>query len=324
MNYPLRSLVPLAALTLFLLPALSPAQVGPGLWIVPFGENEKVQAEGEATFFFGGDSNGPGSPDATLFIGTFEARVRFAEATEHPVHLGTDLIFINIDSADPALPNQLVNVQFAAATQIAKWDDWAIAIIGGIGTASNEPFSDGDSWYGRGDILATWQLDERSFLQFGLNCHGNRSLLPDIPLPMVSYTRQSSETLRYTIGLPVSAISWEPADRWLIELVYVIPFSIDATVSYEVIESLTLFISFKEIYEPFHLEGDLNTRRLFFQQSRIEGGARWKPMENLEIILAIGWAFGTEISRGFDARNTTTIRELSDEPYIRAGLVFRY
>ncbi|MEX2213671.1 MAG: hypothetical protein WD768_06065 [Phycisphaeraceae bacterium] len=325
MTHSRRLLTPiLSACCLLLAHAAALAQVGPALWIVPFGEKEQFQAEAQVTFFFDGSSNGPGSPDATLLIADGRGRVRFAQETEHPVHLGADVFFLNIDSSDPALPNQLVNVQFAGATSIASWDDWSIAVIIGFGSSSSEPFSDGRSWYARGDLIATWKLDEKSFLQFMLNYHGNRTIFPDVPLPLISYTRQSSATLRYTIGVPVSAISWQPGDHWLLELTYVIPFSIDFTISYEVTEGVTLYASYKEVYEAFHLKGDQKDRRLFFEQSRIEAGVRWKPISNLQVILAGGYAFGQEISRGFDARNTTTVRDLSDEPFLRAGVEFRY
>ncbi|MCG8510559.1 MAG: hypothetical protein MI741_15155, partial [Rhodospirillales bacterium] len=53
--------------------------------------------------------------------------------------------FLDVNSADPALPNRLFDVVAATAWGTSISDDWTLAILGGAGYAGDTAFDNGDA-----------------------------------------------------------------------------------------------------------------------------------------------------------------------------------
>lgn len=301
------------------------AQTGPALLFKPWENGARVEVDASAALFGSGRTDAPGDDDdVDLQIYQSAGRVRLNEEKASPFAAGYELFYLNIDSNDDALPNRLVDQQVAVAAELFHCDGWAIAVIAGAGYASSNPFDDSRALYGRGDIVATRRLDEQSTLQVGLNYDGNRLFLPDIPLPGIAYSRKVSDTLSYTVGVPYSTVYWIPADRWYLRGSVSLTFDLNAELGFEIAEGVTIFGAFRSDMRAFHIDGDDDKRRVFFEQTLAEIGLRWRPCPTCEIFVTGGLAFDQEFTRGWDVRDTDDVRELSDEPFVRVGGRLRF
>ena len=92
----------------------------------------------------------------------------------------------------------------------------------------------------------------------------------------------------------------------------------------QVIEPVTIYGSFHSETRAFHIVGDDDHKRIFFQQRVAEIGVRWRPCPTCERFVAGGYAFSQEFSRGWDTRDTDEVREISDEPFVRFGGRIRF
>jgi hypothetical protein len=234
-----------------------------------------------------------------------------------------DLTYLNLVTSDPSLPPRLVDQSITAGFGIGHDNEWAIPAIVGTGYAGNNAFGDGDALYTLADLIATRRIDDRISLRLILDWNGNRSIFPDLPLPAISYQKLTTDKLSYTVGLPISAIAWEPTDRASVNLTYSAPLSLNATASYKLSCSLDLFGRFASGVDAFKLDGSSDHRRLFFQQRRIEDGFRFRVHEVVDLALAGGYAFDQEFNRDFDVCDVDSAAKVSDEPYVRTALSVR-
>ncbi|MEX0653398.1 MAG: DUF6268 family outer membrane beta-barrel protein [Phycisphaeraceae bacterium] len=250
------------------------------------------------------------------------SRYRLDPDDDRSPMLGYDAFIMRLRSDDPVLPPRLVDVSLGTTFMLRDEPDWSIALPLGVGFAGTQPFSDSRAWYGRASILSFHRLDERSQLMLGLDYHGNRTIFPDIPLPGVAYIRQFSDELTLTLGVPYSNVRWQPDDRWNISVSYspTIDVNVDVDVQYQLTEAWSLFGAFENQRRAFHRKDDDRHRRLFFQQRRAEAGIRWQAFENVELLAAGGYTFSGKLERGFDTRDTDTLRRFGDSPYFRLGL----
>jgi len=301
------------------------AQTGVGLLFKPWDGGERFEIDARAALFGEGETEDTGVDEGVqLSIYESSGRFKLNGEKESPFAIGYSFYYMNIDSDDDALPNRLVDQQVAIGAELFHCDGWAISLIGGAGYASSNPFADDDALYGRGDLIATRKIDENASIQVGLSFDGNRTFLPDIPLPFFAYSRKLSETLSFTLGLPYSSVRWIPADRWYLNASITPSPSLNIELGYEVVEQVTIYGAFRSDIRAFHIDGDDDNRRVFFEQSLAEVGVRWKPCPTCEIFLAGGFAFDQEFTRGWDTRDTDDVREISDEPFVRFGGRFRF
>jgi hypothetical protein len=300
-------------------------QTGVGLLFRPWEEGARVEADARAAFFADGETDADGDDDSVrLSIYESQGRVRLNGEKESPFAAGYALYYLDIDRDDAALPHRLVDQQVAIGAELFHCDGWAVSLIGGLGFASSNPFGDSDALYGRGDLVATRKIDEFSSIQVGLSYDGNRTFLPDIPLPGFAYNRKVSDTLSYTLGLPYSSVNWVPADHWYVIASISPAPSLNIEVGCEVVENVTVYGAFRSEIRAFHIDGDDDHRRVFFEQSLLEVGVRWKPCPTCEVFAAGGLGFDQEFTRGWDTRDTDDVREISDEPYVRVGGRIRF
>lgn len=311
------------------------AQTGAALLLDPWFEDPReeggqglgVQSEVDASgaYVFDADIE---DTDEGLSIGEFSAEGRFrlnGGGAEGP-SLGFESLHLQLNTDDPALPERLADHSVALGFGKELNDRWRVGAVVGAGYAGTRPFSDGDSVYFLADLIAGYAIDEKSSVTINLNYNGNRNVLPDVPLPGVSYARRSDiEGLRYIVGFPYSNVVYQPDDRWTLQLGYVLPFSFTARAEYKVAEHLSLFGDLGTFTRGFWVEDDATDEehsddRIFFTQRRLEAGVIYEALERVNVELAGGYAFGQEFETGWDSRDTDELREVDAAPYVRVGV----
>lgn len=117
--------------------------------------------------------------------------------------IGWDFAGYNFSSSDPAVPKSFVDSSLAVAFPIMKpTNGWALGGVVGGGFAGDNPYSDGNAWYGLADIAATKIIDEQSRWILDLNFNGNRVIFPDLPLPVIQYARRTNNKKWFYLVAP--------------------------------------------------------------------------------------------------------------------------
>jgi len=246
------------------------------------------------------------------------------EASRYAPSFGVAYNFLDIDSDDPLLPEQLVNVSVGASKtyQLEGGQDLQLSL--GAGYAGDGPFADGNAWYGTATLALTEQLDDSTTLTWLVSYDGNRSFMPDVPLPGIAYTVRQDAQTTYSLGIPYSFLRWQPDEQWSVQVDYFIPTNISGKVSYAIDDEWTVFGLYRKSVDAWRVSGQSTTRRTFLEQSRFEGGVEWSAGPEMSLVVAGGFMFSQEFSTGFDSRDLSTVRELSDEPYVRFALSMQY
>ncbi len=260
--------------------------------------------------------------DLDLTFARFAGRVRPDRESDHAFTIGFDVIHLELDTADPLLPERLHSSAVAVGAKLGGFEafdhGWEWGATLGVGHASSNPFGDGDGWYALGSVFANTQLDEKSTLLVGVDFDGNRVVFPDLPLPSILYQTRYSETLTLALGFPVNQIVWTPDERWTIQA-GVAGIAFNARATYALQDNVRLFTSYGGDGEGFHVADDDSDRRLFYTAQKVEGGVELGVTEQTSLVIAGGFAFDQEFERGFDLRDTDTVRELDDAAYFRVG-----
>ena len=300
------------------------AQTGPRLLLEPFPKEQAIVASADALFF---DQGHVKEADDALQLSTYESLGRWRVQPGNLIspRIGWDFTYIDVDTNFAGLPEQLVDQSVGIAMPLAQFGDWIVGASVGLGYAGDRPFADGDAWYGKGTLAVFRLFNDTDALVFALDYDGNRTFLPDVPLPGVAYTRRFARDFFVILGLPVTSIEWRPDDRLHVEMVFTLVDSFDANVGYRVFRNWTVFGNFETRREAFFLDGlPANHDRLLFDQRRAEVGLRWEPKKDFMFSIAGGYAFAQEFSTGFDARKTDLVADVSDEPYVRFGVDIRF
>jgi len=312
-----------AALLLGAFASTSHAQSGAALTEKPWQSNDtQYEIDGEASWFDTADIDGT-AQDLDLLRYDSAGRVRRAIGDDQELSFGYDALYLDLDTADAALPERLVDVSGSMGWSRRFDEGRRFAIVGGMGYAGNTPFAEGDAVYFLGDLIYDMPLDRKSKLTFTLNYNGNRTIWPDIPLPLVSYSRRVSDELRYTIGVPFSTVVWQPTDRFTLTGFLTPALNLDVRADYELADQWTVFGQLDNRTSAFVVDGN-EDRRLFFEQRRLEGGVRYDASDKVELVLAGGYAFSQDFERGWDVRDTSNVRDVDDTPYLRASVRFAF
>ncbi len=302
------------------------AQTNSALLVAPFPKEQVVNAEAGATFLEGGHiAESDNDEDFRLSIYGASGRFRLQPGELKSPRIGFDFTYLDIDSSFDGLPERLADQSVAVGVPVGQVGDWIFGASAGGGYAGDGGFGDGDAWYGLASIAAFRQFDERSALVIFLDYDGNRTFLPDVPVPGVAYIRRLGDRLEMTAGLPISSIRWEATENLTIELAYLVPDNARIDVGYKVTKNFQLFGRLRQQTEAFFVDGLVsNHDRILFEQRRAEAGVRFQPRDEFNIDLAVGYAWSGEFSQGFDSRDTDEIADISDEPYVRVGVELRY
>ncbi len=304
-----------------LLPVPALAQTDLALMTKPWPTASPLDAGGNL-LFIPTESDNAASDDVDLSFLRVAGRVRPDREAAHAFTVGYDVTHLDINTDDPLLPDRLHSSAVAAGAKLGAFDafdqswEWGGSV--GIGHASSNPFGDGNGWYALGSVFAITRLSERESLTLGVDFDGNRAVFPDLPLPAVTYQNRYSDQLTFLVGFPVNQIVWTPDDRWTVQLGAAgIAFS--ARASYRLDDAVTLFAAYGGDGEGFHVADDDGDRRLFFSAQTVEAGVELGVTETASLVVAGGFAFDQEFERGFDLRDTDTVRELDDAGYVRVG-----
>ncbi len=323
------ALAVIGALILSVASSLTPraaAQTGAELLIRPFAEGENLELNTSAVFQAQGEDDFGGD----LGLNVYEVSARAREVRERAIpRIGYDLTYIDIDSEvgvfGKLLPERLVDQSVAVGLAMPDIYGFRGGFTVGVGYAGDSPFGDANAWYGKATAAFGKKLDENTDLGLFLDYDGNRTFMPDVPLPGVAYRKRLYKELILVAGVPLSSVEWTPDDRWRFELLWTLIDTFDARITYKVTEQFNVFGSLDSRNFAFHLdELEASNDRLLFRQRRIELGVQWEPVEDTRLIVAGGYAFGQRFSTGWDYRDDDELTDVSDEPYVRAGLEMRF
>lgn len=287
------------------------AQTGSGIVLAPWTSTSPLEASGSSNFF-STDSDVDGG--ASVQLGSVQARgrVRPNLEDEKKITLGFEFQRLDLNTADPLLPERLTLGAVAIGAGLGEFDalgqSWQWGATAGVGVASSDAFADENGYFGLGSVFAVSRPDPQSLLVVAVDFDGNRTIFPDLPLPAITYTRFFNEDLSATVGVPFVGVSWTPGN-WDISAGLAL-IQARARVAYEFNEQLTVFGQFGSDTEAFHVAGTDDNQRLFYSVESVSLGAEISLVENLDLFASVGYAFNHEFESGFDVRSLETVREL--------------
>jgi len=280
------------------------AETRSGLVLRPFPEGRGTELSGEVDAYL--DSETDDGFDYGMRVFAFSGRAQLVpQAGRGSPVAGWQFLYFDVDSPDPRLPGELFEASFAVGGSL-RAGDWTLQGTAGAGFAGDEAAT---GWYGLASASATRVFGPGHVLSIGLDFDGNRPIFPDVPLPVVVWTRRWNEHVTTSLGVPFLAVTWTPAD-WIEIAARGIP-GVFATGGVTVFpaEDWEVFARFRSRSFRFFVEGD---DRLFYSESRVEIGAGYKGWK-----LMAGWAFEREFETGFDVRDTDTLARV-DEGWVVA------
>lgn len=314
------------------LASLASAQTGADLLLGNFDEGTNAFVRGDAYFLNSGRTN----HDAGAKLDLYNAQGRFKLDLDTLIpgvnrtqpRAGYEFTHISTGSNDPALPDQLTDVSVAVGLGIAKSDKWIAGVSFGVGYAGANTFGDGNAYYGKADLAIGYTINEKERFGVVLDYDGNRTFLPDVPLPGFVYSRIVSDEITIKVGFPYTELEYRPSEKVTINLRYVIPDGGEADVEYAVTPEFRVYGGFSQQNEAFHDNRfDDPSDRILFRQSRVELGLRGRKEtfgKDLSFTVAGGYAFSTEFETGWDSRDTENLADISDEPYLRVGFELKF
>ena len=315
----------LVLLVLAVLPFLGEpagAQTRSGLMLRPMPEGENAELRFEVNRYLEGRTDAGFDADMQAFATS--GRIRLVPKLERrsPL-LGWDFLYLDNDTADPRIPARLVESSIAVGAGFPI-GDWILSFTVGVGFAGDRPFN-GRGWYGLGSVSTTRRLGERDILQFGIDFDGNRPVFPDVPLPVVVWTRMWNEKLRTSIGFPFLGITWEPADWFTFEFRGIPGIFQTGSLKFHVHEDWEVFVRYRGANFRFFLDESVNDdQRVFYTEQRVELGVTATIAERVDLSFVVGWAFEREYSTGWDVRDKESLAGLDETPFFGLTVAFGF
>ncbi len=183
-------------------------QTGPSLLVNPWATGQAVDTSTDAVDPRGrADRRGQYTQINSYHS---EGRWRVLPDSDASPRIGYDVLDYNINTNDRSLPNNLWDTSVGFAQPVARLGKYFAVVTGSVGYAGNKPFSDADAYYGTANLLIGRQFSDDKALIFDLNYDGNRTFLPDVPIPAVEYKDRVNEYFTYTIGAPINSVTYTP------------------------------------------------------------------------------------------------------------------
>ncbi len=336
-----RNVVAVAAL--FVTNAMVAAQTGPTLLLDPFRRDDQIEINSE--WLIGTPTTTNNGFDFRIDQIRFEGRVRLTPgesdeglARAQP-RAGYALTAFQLDSDDPNVPRRIGDGSVGVGMGILAVDGWLGGVTVGIGYASASgggdeaandvaPFlpEDGNAPYAQANFAVGKTFESGDSFGLVLSFDGNRTILPDVPLPGFQYRRELNDNFSLAVGFPFSGFEWEPTDRLSIDIQLALPSAVSGSIEYDI----------ARVWDrPLELYGSISSRtvaaswdelragdRVFFSQNLAEVGLAIEPgktIEEFRFVLAGGWAFDRRIEEGWDTRDVDLLAEIDDGAYVRAA-----
>lgn len=335
------------------------AQTGPSLMLDPFRTSDEFELNLNAMLLADSQTdnlNGQGAAfDYRANIFDLSGRLRVVRADDPGFgralpRLGFATHYESLDSDDPALPEELFDGSVGFGMGVLSAGGWLGGASIGIGYAGTNFEEDANALYLRGNFALGRVYPNGDVFGLVLDYDGNRSFLPDWPLPGFQFrkvldrappspngpatTRAESDPeapdpatpqprLVLALGAPFTELEWRPIEEVLLEVAFTIPDSFSARVDWTVlgdrqVSGLGLYASLNRTTQAFHWNELPGSDRLFHRMSFAEAGLNWRIHDRLELVIAAGYAFNQEFETGWDSRDTQEIAEIDDAPYARA------
>ena len=289
------------------------AQTAPSLLLKSWHEYPHIADTFDEPIFIDGGHTQDGE-DIDLLVYDSYGRIKFDRNSPDPnMWLGYRVMAIGMDENIPNLPGDLTDLSVALAMQLGESsDNWRWSLALGAGTANDGHWSNTDAIYGIVTLNGTHRIDEDSAIDLGVFYNGNRTLIPDVPLPYAMYRYKLSDEFAYRVGIPYSGLSWDPAEEVSVDLEYSFPTNLLANVSLHLDKHWSIFGEFARQVDGFFLN-DEGHQRVFYEANRISGGVRFMKAPLIDIRAGVGFAIDQEFASGFDIRDLDSIAKPSDE-----------
>ena len=290
------------------------AQTGPTLLVNPWATGQAIDTSSDAVIRAAERTDSGRYTQIDSYHS--EGRWRVLPENEASPRLGYDVLYYDINTSDRSLPGHLWDTSVGFAQPVARLGKYFAVVTAAVGYAGDKPFSDRTAYYGTANLLVGRQFSDDKALIFDLNYDGNRTFLPDVPIPAVEYKDRVNEYFSYTIGAPINSITYTPLRGLQVEGGWSLLETFSARVGYTFSKGLEVYGEYVDRLTGFHLSADQDPdSRLFFQEHRAGAGLAWKPTRLVRVSLLGGWAFSEELYRGFDIRHYNVVRHLADGPY---------
>lgn len=320
----------LAALVALALAPCALAQTGPRLLYEPLPKDDYVT--GEVSYFYFGDSDTDDGFNVEQMQVEAEAKLRLNyenlpfDIDRAQPRAGVEFFQLKLNTLDPLVPENLTDVSAAVGLGVYQKDNVVAGLSVGVGYAAVGAFGDENGLYLKSDLLVGVTFDNGDVLGVVLNFDGNRTFLPDVPLPGVQYGKRTfDERLLLSVGFPVNSVTWKPDDRWTFNLTFNIPDRLSGRVDYKFTDKFGVYGAYTNRTEAFAWDAlDDGDDRVFFRQNRVEAGVLGTVNGALSFVLAGGYAFGQELETGVDTRDTEDLTELDPTWFGRAAIEFQF
>ena len=325
------------------------AQTGTALLTSYWEPGQQLAVQGDTTFV-PTETDGVGdAEDVDIWASRTRLRARVGsdgspgEGSAGGLLLGHEYTQVEFSGDGTNVPERLVRQELDVGFTLAPFTvggggwfagEWTPAFEVGFGHASTNPFGDDRGWYGLASVQAERVSASGTRLLLGLTYDGNRSTLPDVPLPLVLIRRPlsidpdtgkpSAAEIGLTLGYPETRLIYRPDERWTFSAGFSQIDAFTAVASYEVNGFLTLLGGYGGFYDQFHDADTAERRRIFVVGQRLELGATLTPVERLSVTLTGGWGFGQELRRGYDLRDTERVQEFEDAAFVRLAASFSF
>lgn len=293
------------------------AQVAPSILIQPWPADPILaQTYDQPMFIDTGEVDQDGT-DLSVFAWDSYGRVKFDREDRDPdIVVGYRFLNVSVEADRGDLDSVYNDLAIVGGFRLGEWHGWDIALLGGAGSSNDDHWRNSDANYGIGAVNFSRELRPGEQLHIGVSYDGNRSFLPDVPLPYASYVNTTDKTLVWVLGVPVSSVTWRPTEAWTVSVSYLVPVDFAASVSYRLSERWSLFAEYEKKLDAFHEhDASPDDYRLFYERSFVAGGVRYEhPWADIRV--GLGYAFEQEFSRGWDSRDTVTVADVDGQPLL--------
>src|SRR5579884_3442076 len=188
------------------------AQSSAALLVKPWEPDQTVEGHFDGYLFSGGHTKET-NDQFRLYTLESEGRVRLFPGQEASPRFGYDLLLLGTHTSHAAVPSELIDASVAGGAFVNETNGWVTGLTLGGGYAGDTPFARGSAWYPKADVVLAKKFSDTDALGIGLDYDGNRTYVPDIPLPGFGYSHQFDPTLLLVIGAPVSSLTWKPIEH---------------------------------------------------------------------------------------------------------------